>query len=142
MLIYGVGGLGHQAVQLAKSYGATVFACDIKASARELALSLGAEKAFEPTELISLTSSTDESKNFQVDVVVDFVANQQCEYDFEHRAHLIQETDVSPSAFTVDQAVVKGHSISVESTPGTIVLVRYKAISNQVMTAFLNIAIS
>ncbi|TBU53000.1 N-benzyl-3-pyrrolidinol dehydrogenase [Dichomitus squalens] len=103
VLIYGVGGLGHQAVQLAKSYGATVFACDIKASARELALSLGAEQAFQPTELTSLTSSTDESKNFQVDIVIDFVSNQQ--------------------SFTIDQAVVKGHGNSLQETPGTIVMV-------------------
>ncbi|KAI0705778.1 chaperonin 10-like protein [Cerioporus squamosus] len=47
VLIFGIGGLGHQAVQLAQSYGATVYACDIKPAARALALSLGAAQAFD-----------------------------------------------------------------------------------------------
>ncbi|KAI0671482.1 N-benzyl-3-pyrrolidinol dehydrogenase [Trametes maxima] len=65
VLIYGIGGLGHLAVQLAKSYGATVFACDYKPAARELALSLGAERALDLGELTAETTAG----TFTVDVV-------------------------------------------------------------------------
>ncbi|KAI0695869.1 N-benzyl-3-pyrrolidinol dehydrogenase [Cerioporus squamosus] len=76
VLIYGVGGLGHQAVQLAKSYGATVYACDFKPEARELALSLGAEQVFDHAELTAATADTAENP-FTVDVAIDFVVDAQ-----------------------------------------------------------------
>ncbi|KAH9858854.1 GroES-like protein [Lenzites betulinus] len=73
VLIYGVGGLGHQALQVAKHLGATVFAVDIRPEARQLALDLGAERAF---DLIDLTNVVGNG-TFQVDTVVDFVASAQ-----------------------------------------------------------------
>ena len=75
-----MGGLGHQAVQLAKHYGATVFACDFKPAARELALRLGAERVFHPSELQDIFASQLPSpERFSVDVVFDFVQKTQCE---------------------------------------------------------------
>lgn len=76
VLIYGVGGLGHQALQLVKSYGATVFVVDYKKAARELALELGAERALSLSEITSETTAG----TFTVDIVIDFVANEQCKY--------------------------------------------------------------
>ncbi|RPD61206.1 GroES-like protein [Lentinus tigrinus ALCF2SS1-7] len=78
VLIFGIGGLGHQALQLAKSYGATVYACDIKPAARQLALSLGAAQAFDILELTAALNPTDPSATpLQVDVVIDFVVSQE-----------------------------------------------------------------
>ncbi|KAH9858855.1 hypothetical protein C2E23DRAFT_880275 [Lenzites betulinus] len=48
-LIYGVGGLEHQALQVAEHLDATVFAFDIRPEARQLALD--AEQAFDPIDL-------------------------------------------------------------------------------------------
>ncbi|KAH9858849.1 GroES-like protein [Lenzites betulinus] len=73
VLIYGVGGLGHQAVQLAKHLGATVFAVDIRPEARQLALSLGAEQAFDLEDFTNVVNNG----TFSVDTVVDFVASAQ-----------------------------------------------------------------
>ncbi|KAI0823372.1 GroES-like protein [Trametes gibbosa] len=73
VLIYGVGGLGHQAVQVAKHLGATVYAVDIRPEARQLALDLGAEQAFDVQDLTTVTSNG----TFHVDTVIDFVASAQ-----------------------------------------------------------------
>ncbi len=78
VLIYGAGGLGHQAIQIAKSYGVTVYACDFKPEARELALSLGSEQAFDAAELQAATADTAKDP-LVVDIGIDFVANAQCE---------------------------------------------------------------
>ncbi|EIW62659.1 GroES-like protein [Trametes versicolor FP-101664 SS1] len=73
VLIYGVGGLGHQAVQLAKHLGATVFAVDLRPEARQLALDLGATQVFDLEDFAAVTSNG----TFHVDTVVDFVATAQ-----------------------------------------------------------------
>ncbi|KAH9858846.1 GroES-like protein [Lenzites betulinus] len=73
VLIYGVGGLGHQAVQVAKHLGATVFAVDIRPEARQLALDLGAEQAFDLQDFTDVVNNG----TFSVDTVVDFVASAQ-----------------------------------------------------------------
>ncbi|KAJ7653895.1 GroES-like protein [Mycena polygramma] len=73
VLIFGIGGLGHLAVQFAKHLGATVYVCDFKPDARKLALDLGADAAF---DLIDLTNKTATGK-FTVDATIDFVANNQ-----------------------------------------------------------------
>ncbi|KAH9858847.1 GroES-like protein [Lenzites betulinus] len=73
VLIYGAGGLGHQAVQLAKHLGATVFVVDIRPEARQLALSLGAEQAFDPIDFTDVVGNG----TFSVDTVIDFVASAQ-----------------------------------------------------------------
>ncbi|KAI0359993.1 N-benzyl-3-pyrrolidinol dehydrogenase [Trametes cingulata] len=103
VLIYGVGGLGHLAVQLAKYYGATVYACDYKPAARELALSLGAERAL---DLLELTNETT-AGTFTVDVVIDFVSNEQ--------------------SFTLGKAAVRGDVFNLNGPPGTVVLVGFTA---------------
>ncbi|KAJ7611429.1 GroES-like protein [Mycena polygramma] len=71
VLIFGIGGLGHLAVQYAKHLGATVYVCDFKPEARKLALELGADAAF---DLIDLTNKT-ATGNFTVDATIDFVVN-------------------------------------------------------------------
>ncbi|KAJ6471145.1 GroES-like protein [Mycena vitilis] len=73
VLIFGIGGLGHLAVQFAKHLGATVYVCDFKPEARNLALDLGADAAF---NLIDVTNKT-ATGNFTVDATIDFVANNQ-----------------------------------------------------------------
>ncbi|KAJ6617305.1 hypothetical protein B0H10DRAFT_1797617 [Mycena sp. CBHHK59/15] len=72
VLIFGIGGLGHLAVQFAKHLGATVYVCDFKPAARKLALDLGADGAFNLIELSNKTAA-----GFTVDTTVDFVANNQ-----------------------------------------------------------------
>ncbi|KAJ7247440.1 chaperonin 10-like protein [Mycena haematopus] len=87
VLVIGVGGLGHQAVQIAAHFGATgvllaidslspdldnlVYACDPKPEAREVALRLGAVEAFSPSEL-----ETKVAEGFVVNVAMDFVARK------------------------------------------------------------------
>ncbi|KAJ7910862.1 chaperonin 10-like protein [Mycena leptocephala] len=72
VLIFGIGGLGHLALQYAIHFGATVYACDFKPAARKLALELGATEAF---DLIELSDKT--AKGFTVDTTIDFVASNQ-----------------------------------------------------------------
>ncbi|KAI9067693.1 GroES-like protein [Trametes sanguinea] len=99
VLIYGVGGLGHLALQIAKSFGATVFAVDYRSVARELAISLGAEQAF---SLSDITSATSAAAPFTVDVVIDFVVNEQ--------------------SFTLDKAMTRGNADDFNAPPSKIVL--------------------
>ena len=76
MLIYGVGGLGHQAVQLAASYGATVYAVDFKPEARELAGTyISSDRVFDIEDLQSAVDNTDSP--FTVEIVIDFVCSKQ-----------------------------------------------------------------
>ncbi|RPD56334.1 N-benzyl-3-pyrrolidinol dehydrogenase [Lentinus tigrinus ALCF2SS1-7] len=102
VLIYGVGGLGHQALQIAKSYGATVYACDFKPEARELALSLGAERVFDAAELQAATADT-AKEPLAVDIGIDFVVNAQ--------------------SFSLLASAVKRAEIDADSLGGLIVLV-------------------
>ncbi|OSD03994.1 GroES-like protein [Trametes coccinea BRFM310] len=103
VLIYGCGGLGHLAVQLALYYGATVYVCDFKPAARELALKLGAKQAFDLQDLTSVTSAG----TFTVDIVIDFVANEQ--------------------SFTLGKAALHGHAFAMGGTEpaGRLVLVGF-----------------
>ncbi|KAJ7310954.1 chaperonin 10-like protein [Mycena albidolilacea] len=78
VLIFGIGGLGHLALQYAKHFGATVYACDFKPEARKLALELGAVAAFDLIELSNMTAATNPpDKRFTVDTTMDFVSNNQ-----------------------------------------------------------------
>ncbi|KAJ7679495.1 chaperonin 10-like protein [Mycena polygramma] len=101
VLIFGVGGLGHLAVQYAKHFGATVYACDFKPAARELALKLGATEAF---DLIDLQTKT--AGGFTVDTTIDFIANTQ--------------------TFTLAMAALRGNESVFTSNP-KLVLVGYSA---------------
>lgn len=76
MLVCGVRGLGHQALWLAKSYGATIFACDQYPPARQLAKNIGAERVFTFEELND--AAQHEKEKFTVDYVVDFVGSEAC----------------------------------------------------------------
>ncbi|KAH9939059.1 N-benzyl-3-pyrrolidinol dehydrogenase [Epithele typhae] len=98
VLVYGVGGLGHQAVQLAGAYGATP-------AARALALRLGATQAFHPSELEARFAAqpVGAAGRFGVDVVFDFVSCAQ--------------------SFALAQEAVKNVGISSVGPPGVIVIV-------------------
>ncbi|KAJ7611197.1 hypothetical protein FB45DRAFT_320395 [Roridomyces roridus] len=72
VLIFGIGGLGHLAVQYAKHFGATVYVCDFKPAARKLALELGATEAFDWIQL-----NTKLTAGFTVDTTIDFIASNQ-----------------------------------------------------------------
>ncbi|KAJ6537386.1 hypothetical protein DFH09DRAFT_930882 [Mycena vulgaris] len=92
VLIFGVGGLGHLAVQFAKHLGATVYVCDFKPEARKLALDLGADEAF---NLIEMTDKA--AAGFTVDVTIDFVVNNQ--------------------TFSLAMAALKGNGVNFPSAP-------------------------
>ncbi|KAH8928318.1 GroES-like protein [Atractiella rhizophila] len=70
VLIFGIGGLGLQAVQLCVELGATVYAVDIKPSSRKLAVEAGAKEAFDPVQLDQRISKGD----FNMDITIDFVS--------------------------------------------------------------------
>ncbi|KAJ7440230.1 N-benzyl-3-pyrrolidinol dehydrogenase [Mycena latifolia] len=90
VLIFGVGGLGHLAVQYAKYFGATVYACDFKPAARKLALELGATEAF---DLIELTNRT--AAGFKVDTTIDFIASNQSEESLNLAMAALRGNDVN-----------------------------------------------
>ena len=69
VLIIGIGGLGLLAVQIAKHFGAEVYALDIKPTSRALAKKFGAREAFSHEQLDARIAD-----GFTVDVVIDFVA--------------------------------------------------------------------
>lgn len=96
VLVIGVGGLGHQAVQIAAHFGATVYACDPKPEARELAIKLGAVKAFSPEEL-----SAKIADGFTVNVAMDFVAR--------------------PTTFETAKAVLRGNGKTFPANPRLVV---------------------
>ncbi|KAJ7086355.1 hypothetical protein B0H15DRAFT_939527 [Mycena belliarum] len=95
VLIFGIGGLGHLAVQYAKHFGATVYVCDFKPAARKLALELGAVEAF---DLIELTNKT--AAGFTVDTTIDFIASSQT---FNLAMAALRGNDVS---FPTDDSLV------------------------------------
>ncbi|KAJ7346260.1 N-benzyl-3-pyrrolidinol dehydrogenase [Mycena albidolilacea] len=87
VLVIGVGGLGHQAVQIAAHFGATVYACDPKPEARELALKLGAVEAFSPSEL-----EIKVAEGFVVNVAMDFVSRKST---FEAAKAILRHNNLS-----------------------------------------------
>jgi len=77
IVIIGVGGLGHMAVQIAKATtGATIIAIDSRSEALELANSLGANYAFKVGDEIQ-SKVKDLTGGHGVEVVLDFVGNKQ-----------------------------------------------------------------
>ncbi|KAJ7152929.1 hypothetical protein C8R46DRAFT_1006817 [Mycena filopes] len=97
VLIFGIGGLGHLAVQYAKHFGATVYVCDFKPAARKLALDLGATEAF---DLIELTNKT--AAGFTVTTTVDFIANDQ--------------------TFNLAMAALRGNDVNFPSSPSLVLV--------------------
>ncbi|KAJ7186971.1 hypothetical protein C8R46DRAFT_1058472 [Mycena filopes] len=97
VLIFGIGGLGHLAVQYAKHFGATVYVCDFKPAARKLALDLGATEAF---DLIELTNKT--AAGFTVTTTVDFIANNQ--------------------TFNLAMAALRGNDVNFPSSPSLVLV--------------------
>ena len=77
IVIIGVGGLGHMAVQIAKvTTSATIIAIDSRSEALELATSLGANYAFKVGDEIQ-SKVKDLTGGRGAEVVLDFVGNQQ-----------------------------------------------------------------
>ncbi|MSO33394.1 MAG: NAD(P)-dependent alcohol dehydrogenase [Candidatus Nanopelagicaceae bacterium] len=77
IVIIGVGGLGHMAVQIAKvTTGATIIAIDSRNEALELATSLGANYTFKVGDEIK-SKVKDLTSGHGAEVVLDFVGNKQ-----------------------------------------------------------------
>ena len=77
IVIIGVGGLGHIAVQIAKvTTGATIIAIDSRSEALELATSLGANYTFKVGDEIQ-SKVKDLTGGYGAEVVLDFVGNEQ-----------------------------------------------------------------
>ncbi|KAI0675200.1 hypothetical protein C8Q78DRAFT_988917 [Trametes maxima] len=111
VLIYGVGGLGHQAVPLAVHYDAEVYACDYKPEARRLAQRWGAVQAFNLSEL----SEVVRDNTIVFDVAIDFVTNRQ--------------------SFELCQSAVRRTGEDYDSDPGLIILVGFNADSLMISSA-------
>ncbi|KIY64833.1 GroES-like protein [Cylindrobasidium torrendii FP15055 ss-10] len=103
VLIFGIGGLGHLAVQIAKYYGAIVYAVDIKPEARKLALELGAVEAF---DLLTLSQRL-ANKTLSVDITIDFVASSQT---FGFATSALAADPSTPGIPSVKKLVVVGVS--------------------------------
>jgi propanol-preferring alcohol dehydrogenase len=77
IVIIGIGGLGHMAVQIAKATtGATIIAIDSRSEALELANSLGAKYTFKVGDEIQ-SKVKDLTGGHGAEVVLDFVGNKQ-----------------------------------------------------------------
>jgi propanol-preferring alcohol dehydrogenase len=77
IVIIGIGGLGHMAVQIAKATtGATIIAIDSRNEALELATTLGAKYAFKVGDDIQ-SKVKDLTGGHGAEVVLDFVGNEQ-----------------------------------------------------------------
>lgn len=76
VMVIGVGGVGHLAVQIAKRlYGATVIAVDIKDEALEVARKLGADYIFNSAKLNIVEEVRRITNNVGADSVIDTVAH-------------------------------------------------------------------
>lgn len=76
VLIIGVGGLGHMAVQIVKAMtSARVIAADVREDARQLALSVGADFAI-PSDTGTTQKVKDMTHGHGADVVLDFVGSE------------------------------------------------------------------
>jgi propanol-preferring alcohol dehydrogenase len=77
IVIIGIGGLGHMAVQIAKATtGATIIAIDSRSGALELANSLGAKYTFKVGDEVQ-SKVRDLTGGHGAEVVLDFVGNEQ-----------------------------------------------------------------
>ncbi len=77
IVIIGIGGLGHMAVQIAKATtGATIIAIDSRSGALELAISLGAKYTFKVGDEVQ-SKVRDLTGGHGAEVVLDFVGNEQ-----------------------------------------------------------------
>jgi propanol-preferring alcohol dehydrogenase len=77
IVIIGIGGLGHMAVQIAKATtGATIIAIDSRNEALELATTLGAKYAFKVGDEVQ-SKVRDLTGGHGAEVVLDFVGNEQ-----------------------------------------------------------------
>jgi propanol-preferring alcohol dehydrogenase len=77
IVIIGIGGLGHMAVQIAKATtGATIIAIDSRSEALELASSLGAKYTFKNGDEVQ-SKVRDLTGGHGAEVVLDFVGNEQ-----------------------------------------------------------------
>jgi propanol-preferring alcohol dehydrogenase len=77
IVIIGIGGLGHMAVQIAKATtGATIIAIDSRSGALELATTLGAKYAFKVGDEVQ-SKVRDLTGGHGAEVVLDFVGNEQ-----------------------------------------------------------------
>jgi D-arabinose 1-dehydrogenase-like Zn-dependent alcohol dehydrogenase len=79
LAIFGAGGLGIHAIQIAEVFGARVIALDINPRSLAIAQELGAEKTIEVKGEDPLKEIMDFTEGKGVDVVIDFVGNPRME---------------------------------------------------------------